>query len=70
MPRYSRRWRERLRLPCEPFAASDGLAVETLRNRETGKREPDATARGNLRAIANNPGGVATACAPDPGPDT
>jgi putative transcriptional regulator len=37
--------RERLGLTREQFALHYGLEVETLRNWETGKREPDTTAR-------------------------
>jgi putative transcriptional regulator len=47
--------RERLQLTREQFAIRYGLEVETLRNWETGKREPDTTARSYLRAIANAP---------------
>ena len=50
-----RELRERLRLTREQFAIPYGLEVETLRNWETGKREPDTTARGYLRAISNAP---------------
>ena len=56
--------RERLELTREQFAIRYGLEVETLRNRETGKREPDTTARGYLRAIANAPEAVERACLP------
>ena len=48
------------RLTREPFAASYGNEVKTLRNRDTAKRDPDTTACGTLRAIANDPGGVGT----------
>ena len=61
--------RERLRLTREQFAASYGLEVETMRNWETGKREPDTTARSYLRAIANDPEGVGAAYATTPGQD-
>jgi putative transcriptional regulator len=50
-----RELRERLQLTREQFAIRYGLEVETLRNWETGKREPDTTARSYLRAIANAP---------------
>ena len=40
-----RRLRERLRLTREQFAASYGIEVETMRNWETGKRQPDTTSR-------------------------
>ena len=53
-----RKLRERLRLTREPFVASHGLEVETMRNWETGKREPDTTARFYLRAIADDPAGI------------
>jgi putative transcriptional regulator len=47
--------RERLQLTREQFAVRYGLEVEILRNWETGKREPDTTARSYLRVIANAP---------------
>ena len=50
-----RELRERLDLTRDQFAIRYGLEVETLRNWETGKREPDTTARSYLRAIANAP---------------
>lgn len=50
--------RERLCLTREQFALRYGLEVETLRNWESGKREPDTTARSYLRAIANAPDAV------------
>ncbi len=56
--------RERLELTREQFAIRYGLEVETLRNWETGKREPDTTARSYLRAIANAPEEVERACLP------
>ncbi len=58
--------RERLRLTREQFAARYGLEVETVRNWEAGKREPDTTARSYLRAISNNPEHVEQAYAPTP----
>jgi putative transcriptional regulator len=58
--------RERLDLTREQFAMRYGLEVETLRNWETGKREPDTTARSYLRAIANAPESVERAYAPTP----
>ena len=61
-----RRLRERLRLTREQFAARYGLEVETVRNWETGKREPDTTARSYLRVIANAPERVEEAYAPTP----
>ncbi len=47
--------RERLSLTREEFAATYGLEVETVRNWELGRREPDRTARSYLQAISNNP---------------
>ncbi len=47
--------RDRLGLTREEFAMRYGLEVETVRNWETGKREPDRTARSYLTAIANDP---------------
>ena len=61
--------RARRRLTRAQFAASYGLAVETVRNWETGKREPDTTARSYLRVLANDPDGVEAAYAPGSGPD-
>jgi putative transcriptional regulator len=55
--------RERLALTREQFAIRYGLEVETLRNWETGKREPDTTARSYLRVIANAPEAVEEAYA-------
>jgi putative transcriptional regulator len=49
--------RERLRLTREKFAIRYGLEVETLRNWETGKREPDSTARSYLRDFQRAGGG-------------
>jgi putative transcriptional regulator len=58
--------RERLNLTREQFAIRYGLEVETLRNWETGKREPDTTARSYLRAISNAPKDVEQAYAIPP----
>jgi putative transcriptional regulator len=58
--------RERLGLTREQFAQRYGLEVETLRNWETGRRDPDTTARSYLRAIANDPARVEQAYAPTP----
>ena len=58
--------RERLRLSREQFAARYGLEVETVRNWETGKREPDTTARSYLRVISNDPEHAEEAYAPTP----
>jgi putative transcriptional regulator len=46
------------------FATRFGLEVETLRNWEIGRREPDTTARSYLQAIANDPERVEHAFAP------
>jgi putative transcriptional regulator len=56
----------RPRLTREQFAVRYGLEVETVRNWETGKREPDTTARSYLRVIANAPEHVEEAYAPTP----
>ena len=61
-----RRLRERLGLTREQFAVRFGLEIETVRNWETGKREPDTTARSYLRVIANDPEHVEEAYAPTP----
>ena len=62
-----RRLRERLGLTREQFAARYGLEVETVRNWEMGRREPDQAARSYLQAIANDPKRVERAYAPTPG---
>ena len=59
--------RERLGLTREQFATRYGLEIETVRNWETGRREPDTTARSYLRAISNDPVNVEQAYAPTPG---
>jgi len=61
-----RRLRQRPRLTREQFAARYGLEVKTVRNWETGKLEPDTTARGYLRAISNAPEHVEEAYARTP----
>jgi putative transcriptional regulator len=58
--------RRRLGLTREQFAIRYGLDVETVRNWEAGRREPDRTARSYLIAIANDPARVAQAYAPTP----
>lgn len=58
--------RQRLGLTREQFALRFGLEVETLRNWELGRREPDATARSYLKAIENDPERVEQAYAPSP----
>ena len=58
--------RERLGLTREQFAARYGLEVETVRNWEMGRWEPDTTARSYLRAISNDPKHVEQAYAPTP----
>jgi putative transcriptional regulator len=58
--------RDRLGLTREQFAARYGLEVETVRNWEMGRREPDKTARSYLRAISNDPEHVERAYAPTP----
>lgn len=60
--------RERLGLTREQFAIRFGLEVETVRNWEMGRREPDTTARSYLRVISNDPEHVEQAYAPTPGP--
>lgn len=59
--------RQRLGLSREQFATRFGLEVETVRNWEMGRREPDTTARSYLKAIANDPELVERAFAPTPG---
>jgi putative transcriptional regulator len=58
--------RERLGLTREQFAIRYGLEVETVRNWEAGRREPDTTARSYLRVISNDPEHVEQAYAPTP----
>lgn len=60
--------RQRLGLTREQFSARYGLELETVRNWEAGRREPDSTARSYLRAIANDPERVEQAYAPTPRP--
>jgi len=61
-----RELRERLSLTREQFAIRYGLEIETLRNWETGKRQPDTTARSYLKAISNAPELIEQAYAPTP----
>jgi putative transcriptional regulator len=58
--------RERLHLTREQFATRYGLEVETIRNWEIGRREPDTTAKSYLRVIENAPYHVEEAYAPTP----
>lgn len=60
--------RERLGLTREQFATRFGLEIETVRNWELGRREPDTTARSYLRVISNDPEHVERAYAPTPNP--
>jgi putative transcriptional regulator len=62
-----RQLRDQLGLTREQFATRYGLDVETVRNWEAGRREPDRTARSYLLAIANDPKHVGEAYAPTPG---
>ena len=59
--------RQRLGLSREQFAIRFGLEIETVRNWEMGRREPDTTARSYLQAIGNDPELVERAFAPTPG---
>jgi putative transcriptional regulator len=61
-----RELRECLALTREQFAARYGFEIETLRNWETGKRQPDTTARSYLKAISNAPELIEQAYAPTP----
>ncbi len=47
--------RDRLGLTREQFALRYGLEVETLKNWETGKRDPDTAARSYLHVISIDP---------------
>ncbi len=58
--------RQRLGLTREGFAARYGLELETVRNWEAGRRDPDTTARSYLQAISNDPEQVERAYAPTP----
>ena len=58
--------RQRLGLSREGFAARYGLELETVRNWEAGRRDPDTTARSYLHAISNDPEQVEQAYAPTP----
>ena len=53
-----RRIRERLRLTQEQFALHFGIELDTIRNWEQGRREPDATARSYLMVIDKDPEAV------------
>lgn len=59
-----RELRSRLKLTREEFALRYGFEVETLRNWESGRREPDKTARSYLRVIEQEPELVEEAYAP------
>ncbi len=59
--------RERLGLTRAQFAARYGLQLETLRNWEIGRWEPDTTARSYLRVIDADPERVARAYRQMPG---
>lgn len=59
-----RQLRERLGLSREEFALRYGLEVESVRNWELGRREPDSAAKSYLRAIENDPEKVEEAYAP------
>jgi len=59
-----RQLRERLGLSREDFALRYGLEVESVRNWEIGRREPDSAAKSYLRAIDNDPQKVEEAYAP------
>lgn len=59
--------RQRLGLSREQFATRFGLELETVRNWEMGRREPDTTARSYLQAIGNEPELVEMAFAPTSG---
>ena len=56
--------RKRLGLSQEQFALRFGLDVATLRNWETGRRQPDQAARSYLRVIAREPAMVEDALLP------
>jgi DNA-binding transcriptional regulator YiaG len=55
--------RETLGLTQEQFALRFGLELDTLRNWETGRREPDTAAKSYLRVIAKEPARVQLALA-------
>lgn len=55
--------RESLGLTQEQFALRFGLELDTLRNWETGRREPDTAAKSYLRVIAREPARVQIALA-------
>lgn len=59
-----RKLRERLGLTREEFALHFGFELESLRNWEAGRRQPDTAAKSYLRAIENAPEAVAEAYAP------
>jgi putative transcriptional regulator len=55
--------RLRLKLTREQFAARYGLQVETVRNWEAGRRDPEGAARSYLQAISAEPDVVGEAYA-------
>jgi putative transcriptional regulator len=62
-PVDARAIRERLGLTQEQFALRFGLELDTLRNWETGRREPDTAAKSYLRVIDKEPARVQVALA-------
>jgi putative transcriptional regulator len=62
-PVDARAIRESLGLTQEQFALRFGLELDTLRNWETGRREPDTAAKSYLRVIAKEPARVQLALA-------
>jgi putative transcriptional regulator len=58
--------RERTPLTGEQLTIRYNMEVETSRDRETGKREPDTTARGYLRTIVSAPERLEHVCASTP----
>ncbi|QYU67299.1 helix-turn-helix domain-containing protein [Leptolyngbya sp. 15MV] len=62
-PVDARAIREKLGLTQEQFALRFGLELDTLRNWETGRREPDTAAKSYLRVIAKEAARVQIALA-------
>jgi putative transcriptional regulator len=57
--------RDRFGLTQEEFALRFGLGLDTVQNWESGRRQPDRTARSYLQVIAREPERVQAALRPD-----
>jgi putative transcriptional regulator len=57
-PEEIKTMRQKLKMTQETFAASFCFSTSNVKQWETGKRNPDASARALLRVIAHNPKAV------------